>query len=285
MPTLRHECEQALGSWREHLSQSWLNVLGTTELSFSQMPLGVNAVGHIFPSLNDNSPHVFSAFDDLPPTDVKIVLIGEDPYPCVNRATGRSFEQGDLDSWVPPPGGNEPSAHCTPSLQSIVQQLATFRTGRSVYSRSQGGWGAFMRDIRPGAPLHNCIPTPQAMFDHWQDEGVLMLNAALTFTNESQKRYHRDLWRPFICSIISYFVCRQEATVFLCFGRRAQRILSRCAHRPRGRPNLIQAILDHRDLLVYRAHPRCKRCFLHGTNVFEDANAKLTAAGRHSIDF
>ena len=275
MPTLRHECEQALGSWREHLSQSWLAVLGTTELAFSQIPHEVNAVDPIFPSLTGDFPHVFSAFDDLTPTDVKILLIGEDPYPSVNQATGRSFEQGDLNFWVPLDGGDGHPVRCARSLQSIVQQLATFRTGCPVYSESAGGWDVFKRHIGLGAPLHNCILTPRAVFDQWQEAGVLMLNTALTFTNRPQKRYHAMLWRPFIRTIVGYFACRQEATVFLCFGGKASGTLG----------PLIRAILEHRGLVVYRAHPRVKHCFLRGLNVFEDANAKLTAAGRHRVDF
>ena len=40
----------------------------------------------------DREAHVFRAFDELEPDRVKAVVIGQDPYPHVTRATGRAFE-------------------------------------------------------------------------------------------------------------------------------------------------------------------------------------------------
>ena len=277
MPTLRDELERSLGSWRNHLHQSWLDVLGTAEPDFSQIDSGENFDSDhpVFPNFQSDRRHVFSAFDQLTPVNVKIVLIGEDPYPSISQATGRAFEQGDLRVWVPSAGNNQPSISCARSLQSIVQQLATFRTGCPSYSASRGGWDAFKRDIRPEGWLNNCIPAPPAVFDQWQREGVLMLNTALTFTKKSQQRDHAKLWRPFVRAVISCLACRQAATVFLCFGNKAWNILGR--H--------VQTTLIRRDLVVCRKHPRVKHRFLGGRNVFEDANAKLIAAGRCGVNF
>ena len=102
MPTLRHELERHLTGWRDHLAQSWHEVLGTElQLDFSQIPDEVTldpAAYPVFPSIYK----VFRALYQLPPDHVRFLLLGEDPYPDINEATGRSFEQGNLSCWVPP---------------------------------------------------------------------------------------------------------------------------------------------------------------------------------------
>lgn len=105
-----------------------------------------------------------------------------------------------------------------------------------------------------------------------------MLNTALTFTKKSQKRHHAKLWKPFVKKVISYLACREEATVFLCFGNKAWDFLG--AH--------VQNTLIDQDLVVRRKHPSKKHLFLEvqeEPNIFEDANAKLSAAGRNNINF
>ena len=129
--------------------------------------------------------------------------------------------------------------------------------------------------VGPNGQLHNSFPTPPEVFDLWQSEGVLLLNAALTFTKKSQKQHHFHLWKPFVQKVISSLACRQEATVFMCFGTKAWNVLGSC----------VRSSLSSRDLIVRRKHPTVKHCFLAGCNVFEDANSKLMAAGRNQVNF
>ena len=276
MPTLRHTLQQSLDGWRNQLHESWLDLLGDTKPAFSQIDCEENFdEDHpVLPTFQGDHSRIFRAFDELTPTDVKVVLIGEDPYPCISRATGRAFEQGDLNAWVPTANG-QPVIHCARSLQSIVQQLATFRTRDPLYSCSRGGWNVLKEHVGPNGRLHNSFPTPPEVFDLWHSEGVLLLNAALTFTKKSQKQHHFHLWKPFVQKVISSLACRQEATVFMCFGTKAWNVLGSC----------VRSSLISRDLIVRRKHPTVKHCFLAGCNVFEDANSKLMAAGRNQVNF
>ena len=200
MPTLHEVLQQSLRDWRDHLDQSWLDMLGDTGPAFDSVDrTEIFYEDHpMFPTLQGNHSRTFRAFDQLTPENVKVVLIAQDPYPSTAQATGRAFEQGDLPSWVPLAGGDQPRVLCKPSLQSIVQQLATLQTANPLYSRSKTGWKALKTDVRQGGPLHGSLPTPPEVFDQWQNEGVLMLNAALTFTKKSQQNQHVRLWRPFV---------------------------------------------------------------------------------------
>lgn len=276
MTTLYQEMERCLRHWRCHLDQSWLDVLGAVEPDFKQLDDGeMFCADHpVFPTF-EGIGHVFRAFNGLSPANVKIVLIGQDPYPCIDRATGRSFEQGDLHNWAAPLANNRNQSlvSCARSLQSIVQQLAAFHTHCRAYSNSRGGWDAFQAAYAQGRLLD--FPTRQEMFDQWQSEGVLMLNAILTFTRKSQQIYHHKLWQPFVRKILSYLACQKHetCTVFMCFGKRAWDILDPC----------IQKTLTCRKLVVRRKHPVLKHKFLAERNVFEEANDKLVAATRSPV--
>ena len=63
--------------------------------------------------------------------------------------------------------------------------------------------------------------------------------------------------------------------MFLCFGKEACKVIE----------SDVQNTLIAQDLVVYRKHPRVKKLFLSGRNVFEEANSKLAAAGRGGVSF
>ena len=56
--------------------------------------------------------HLCRAFDGLTPADVRVVVLGQDPYPKIGQATGRAFEDG---TW------NNDFGHLAESLRPIVR--------------------------------------------------------------------------------------------------------------------------------------------------------------------
>ena len=94
------------------------------------------AAGTCYPPAGE----IFAAFDRCPFPDVKVVLLGQDPYHGAGQAEGLCFSVRD---GVPPP----------PSLQNIFKELHT--------------------DL--GVP----VPTSGSL-RRWADQGVLLLNATLT---------------------------------------------------------------------------------------------------------
>src|SRR3954471_10017662 len=125
------------------LEASWLKVLGDEfdknyMLKLKQFLKDEKQAGKlIYPKGAD----IFNAFTKTPFTDVKVVILGQDPYHGPNQAHGLSFSvQKGVD--VPP------------SLQNIYKELAT--------------------DI-PGFKI------PQTGdLTEWAEQGVLLLNATLT---------------------------------------------------------------------------------------------------------
>ena len=284
--SLKRVLREKMHGWRDDLSQEWRLVLGnvepdydadggTCEIDEQQQP--------IFPGrrqkLPDGAPpgpHMFRAFDGLPPGAVKVVLIGQDPYPAVERATGRSFEDGSRDDWLRDNDRHDSMVH-------IAQQLASFLTGRNEYSDRDTGIQRMRRDI---GNRNLRLAIPRDVFNRWQTEGVLMLNTALTYTDKGKnpkgknhKKYHQRLWKPILQRICCRLARRCQSVVFMCLGKEAENFLHETG---------IRVYLITNNRLVVRGHPNPQNRndlydnggFLGEENVFCEANVRLAALGR-----
>lgn len=120
---------------------------------------------------------------EMPPGDIKVVILGQDPYHGRGQAMGLSFSV--------PPGVQAP-----PSLVNIYKEIEA-----SGGRKAQGRDG----DLRP-----------------WASQGVLLLNTALS-VREGQAASHRGWgWEPFTDGIIKELAARREGLVFMLWGRHAQ---------------------------------------------------------------
>lgn len=127
--------------------------------------------------------HVFKAFSLTSLDDVKVVILGQDPYIHEGQAHGLAFSV--------PPGQRVP-----PSLRNIYKELETDVEG-------------FRR------PSHGCL-TP------WAKQGVFLLNTALT-VRSGQPGSHRDQgWERFTDRVIQVINnLERRRIVFLLWGRQA----------------------------------------------------------------
>ncbi|HET6942477.1 MAG TPA: hypothetical protein VFH89_09975 [Sphingomicrobium sp.] len=227
---------QALGSflegWRNDVPTSWQPALNGIEPAYEEVraDLLLRELEVIFPGRRGSAvagapvgAHIFKSLDRLAPRDVKAVVIGQDPYPRVGRATGRAFEQGDLSGWSG--AGNV----VTTSMKRLMQVASHQRTGDTGYL-GNGGWNRVQSDLASGV-LN--FKTPRAQFDAWEDAGVLWLNAGLTLSHyvqggaPEQKFGHIPLWRPIVRRIIQHLVQRaNRRVVFLTWGAFAQDVLA-----------------------------------------------------------
>jgi uracil-DNA glycosylase len=135
----------------------------------------------IFPSKDD----VLRAVRSLDLPDVKVVILGQDPYHGPGQAIGLSFAVPN--SLFPKP----------PSLQNIFKEI-----------RSDLG-----------------VPIPEGLSDlsGWVAQGVLLLNTALT-VRQGQAFSHRDQgWETFTDEVIKALNEREEPVVFLLWGAAAQK--------------------------------------------------------------
>lgn len=126
---------------------------------------------------------IFNAFDTTPFNDVKIVILGQDPYHQPNQAMGLSFS-------VPK------EVRIPPSLQNIYKELA-----RSIDGFTMPNHG----DLSP-----------------WAAQGVFLLNAVLT-VRQSQAASHAKLgWQQFTDAVIKKLSDEREGVIFMLWGNIAK---------------------------------------------------------------
>lgn len=128
-------------------------------------------------------PLIFNALNSTPLEDVKVVIIGQDPYHGPGQAHGLCFSV--------PPGMPAP-----PSLQNIFKEL--------------------QRDLGLSVPRHGCLQS-------WAEQGVLLLNAVLTVEHSQAGSHANRGWERFTSRIIEVLNERRTHLVFLLWGSYAQK--------------------------------------------------------------
>ena len=176
---------------------------------------------------------IFNAFDKTPYDKVKVVIIGQDPYHGDGQAHGLSFS---VQPGVKPP----------PSLVNIYKELQT--------------------DV--GMP----IPT-SGNLDHWAEQGVLLLNAALTVRANEPASHAKIGWADFTNAVISKLSDDKSGVIFLLWGR--------FAHEK-------QPLIDEtRHFVLKAAHPSpfsADKGFF-GCKHFSKTNELLSRQGLDPIDW
>jgi len=276
-----------LNGWRGDVNVLWQNVFLGIDPAVASVPdnLEIGPSEVIFPGRKGLAPtgarsdsHIFRALDGIRPDDVSVVVMGQDPYQKVGQATGRSFEQGDLADWL----GHPP---VSPSLKRIIQSLAAFRSNDVAYSNGSAGWTKLLHDLNNSTIQ---VPGPLPLWDYWQSQGVLFINAILTFTRADpaiQFDGHRRVWAPIVKAILGHLVRRQnKSLVFVAWGDKAKQALETSGAIQAARD---AGTWDESVVLVQRPHPNARPTsdppFLRGTNAFAQINQALDSVGAQQI--
>lgn len=125
---------------------------------------------------------IFSAFNTVPFQDVKVVIIGQDPYHGPNQANGKCFSVNK--------GVDQP-----PSLKNIFREIKS--------------------DLGIPIPNHGDLTA-------WAEQGVLLLNAVLTVRAHQPQSHQKMGWEQFTDHAIKQLSAHRNGLVFLLWGRSAQ---------------------------------------------------------------
>ena len=136
-------------------------------------------------------------------TNVKVVIVGQDPYPQNGVATGRAFEVAGLESWG--------AKYRNTSLKNILRVLYRLQTGqiklfKEIVSLIENG----KFDILP----------PHFIFKYWESQGVLLLNSTLT-CEIGNPDSHSKLWQGFTDNLFQYISQSNSSAVWFVWGKRA----------------------------------------------------------------
>lgn len=201
----------------------------------------------IFPSERET----FTAFELVPFDRVRVVIIGQDPYPGV-----------EIDQY----GAERPLGHglafsVRPEIRKIPGSLM------NIFKKLN-------RDT--GTP----IPT-QGSLVPWARQGVLLLNATLTLergkANSHFNKPARDAnWGLFTDAVIETVAAGRKGVVFVLWGEFAQQ-----------KEKIISKYAYNGHLVLKGAHPspQSVNAFLNGPRFFNEINNKLQAGGGRPIDW
>ncbi len=175
---------------------------------------------------------IFNAFDTTPLSGLKVVILGQDPYIRPNQAMGLSFSV--------PKGIRTP-----PSLKNIYKELNT--------------------DL--GTPI-----VDHGDLTAWANQGVFLLNAALTVEAGKSGTHLKNGWGQFTDAVIRLISEKKENIVFMLWGNFAK-----------AKGELID---DSKHLVLKAAHPSpMAGGAFFGNKHFSQANAYLESKGLGGIDW
>ncbi len=135
-----------------------------------------------------NQSDIFNAFDGLKPQDVKVLIIGQDPYPDETKAHGLAFSYKD-------------------------GKISADDSLRNIFYK-----------IKDDVGIDNSFTN----LSTWKEQGVLLLNTALTFAGKSNQEFHIKTWNQLINSVISKLlevkIAVKQPLVVMLWGDKANKL-------------------------------------------------------------
>jgi uracil-DNA glycosylase len=126
---------------------------------------------------------VFRAFEECPYDKLQVIIIGQDPYPTLGVADGIAFSCSNTNK-------------LQPSLKFILQEI-----DRTVYD--------------------NKVISKDLDLKRWSNQGVLMLNTALT-VEVGKIGSHYDIWKPFTAYLLDTLNTSKEQLIYVYMGKKAE---------------------------------------------------------------
>lgn len=179
-------------------------------------------------------PLIFNAFNQTPFDKVKVVILGQDPYHGEGQAHGLSFS---VPAGIKPP----------PSLVNIFKEIQS--------------------------DIGTTMPVNYGNLTHWAEQGVFLLNAALTVRKSEPASHAKFGWMEFTDAVISKISDLKTGIVFLLWGKFAQE-----------KQGLIDETKHH---VLKAAHPSpfsADKGFF-GCRHFSKTNALLMQEGKEPINW
>ena len=164
------------GTWKQQLQEEFDKQYFRELTSFVRNEYGNT---RCFPP----GKEIFSAYNHTPFNDVKVVILGQDPYHGPGQANGLCFS---VHKGIAKP----------PSLINIFQELE--------------------QDIGISSPLHGDL-------QKWADQGVMLLNATLTVRAHQAGSHQGKGWESFTDRTVELLSEKREGLVFMLWGGYAKK--------------------------------------------------------------
>lgn len=159
------------------ISKSWDSVLGKEGLELCENIYKQALERFSTPQKDD----VFNAFKLTEFEDVKVLILGQDPYPNPEHAHGLAFSSR--------------AEKCPASLKNIFKVINKNYDKDFVFDKWE--------------------------LTSWAEQGVFLLNTALTFYDEKHQNKILKLWKPFIDVVLEKLAQRKKPLVVMLWGNKA----------------------------------------------------------------
>ena len=169
---------QLEASWKLALEEEFEKPYFSELVSFVKQQYNQNP-GAIFPKGNE----IFRALNTVPLEKVKVVILGQDPYPTRGHAHGLCFSVEE---------------HVKPFPKSLTNIFKEIETDLGISFPSDGS------------------------LVRWAEQGVLLLNAVLTVAEGMPESHAGRGWERFTDAVIRKVSDEREGTVYLLWGSKAQ---------------------------------------------------------------
>ena len=178
------------------LEDSWLGVLKQEfdQSYMQQLRQFLRAEKDLRKVIYPPGKQIFHAFNTTPFDQVKVVILGQDPYHGPNQAHGLCFSV-------------KPGVSLPPSLINIFKEIEN--------------------DLGIVTPNHGCLQS-------WAEQGVLLLNSTLTVERSRAGSHQGRGWETFTDKVIQQLNEQREGLVFMFWGSYAQKkgaLIDRQKHR------------------------------------------------------
>ncbi|CAL6004539.1 Uracil-DNA_glycosylase [Hexamita inflata] len=138
------------------------------------------------------------------PDNVKVIILGQDPYPNAASACGISFLDAQIKSFLDP--------QMAPSLRNLLKSLLKYKN----LSFNN------MEEFRSLIKQKFTFKDPMSWFTALSQQGVLFLNAALTFESTETLSKHQKFWKQPVLEIFKQ-IMQHSNPVFVLMGSQAQK--------------------------------------------------------------
>ena len=168
---------------------SWQSLLDTAD--FSQLAQRVDAA-YAAATVYPPREQLFTAFSLTPPQNVRVVILGQDPYHEPGQAHGLAFSV-------------QPGVKVPPSLVNIYKELQT--------------------DL-------GIAPRPDGDLSHWAKQGVFLLNSVLTVEHGKANSHKTWGWQAFTDKVVDSLADLPQPIAFVLWGAQAQKKAAAAAASP-----------------------------------------------------
>ncbi|MGV3541093.1 MAG: uracil-DNA glycosylase [Rufibacter sp.] len=166
------------------IEPSWQKVLqGEFEKPYFQQLISFVKAEYAQTEVYPPGKQIFHAFDECPFDQVRVVILGQDPYHGKGQANGLAFSVND-------------GIRTPPSLLNIFKEIES--------------------DL--GKPIPR-----SGNLERWAEQGVLLLNATLTVRAHQAGSHQKKGWEEFTDAVIQKVSEQKEHVVFLLWGAYAQK--------------------------------------------------------------